>query len=70
MQKEEFAKELGLKVSKNRENLDWSQEKLAEMAGVDRNTINRCENGKTVPSVFNLVKISKALKITLEELIY
>lgn len=40
-----------------------SQSKLAEMAGVDRKTINRIENGHFSPNVETLVRLCDALNV-------
>lgn len=46
-----------------RESKDLSQDKLAKMAGIDRKTINRIENGHFSPSIDTLFRICKALKV-------
>jgi DNA-binding XRE family transcriptional regulator len=48
-------------VKNSRTNLQLSQEGLAEIAGVDRKTINRIENGHFSPSIDTLVRISVSL---------
>lgn len=39
------------------------------MVGVTRQTISSWENGKSVPDINQSVKLAKAFKITLDELI-
>ena len=41
-----------------------SQARLAEIAGVDRKTINRIENGHFSPALDTIVRLSVALGIT------
>ena len=43
---------------------DLSQARLAELAGVDRKTINRIENGHFSPALDTLVRLSSALAVT------
>ena len=47
-----------------RMNADLSQARLAEIAGVDRKTINRIENGHFSPALDTIVRLSVALGIT------
>lgn len=46
-----------------------SQGELSKMVGVTRQTISSWENGKSVPDINQSVKLVKAFKITLDELI-
>lgn len=47
-----------------RTDADLSQARLAEIAGVDRKTINRIENGHFSPALDTIVRLSVALGIT------
>lgn len=49
---------------------DLSQEQLAELVGVTRQTINLIEAGKYNPSLNLCVEICKALKRTLNDLFW
>lgn len=49
---------------------DLSQEQLAELVGVTRQTINLIEAGKYNPSLKLCVEICKALKKTLNDLFW
>jgi len=42
---------------------DFSQARLAEIAGVDRKTINRIENGHFSPALDTIVRLSCALRV-------
>ncbi len=46
-----------------------SQARLAELAGVDRKTINRIENGHFSPSLDTLTRLSVVLKCRLTDLL-
>lgn len=45
-----------------------SQEKLAELAGIDRQAINRIEQGHASPLLDNLIRITAALGARLGDL--
>jgi transcriptional regulator with XRE-family HTH domain len=47
-----------------RTDAELSQASLAEIAGVDRKTINRIENGHFSPALDTIVRLSVALGIT------
>lgn len=47
-----------------------SQERLAELAGVDRQTIGHYELGQTSPSLDALVAIARALDVPLVNLLW
>ena len=55
-----------LKVHRAR--LDLTQEKLAELIGVTRKTINTVETGRFTPSTVLALKLARALGTTVEEL--
>jgi len=42
---------------------DFSQARLAKVAGVDRKTINRIENGHFSPALDTIVRLSCALRV-------
>ena len=64
----QLKKELGKNIQKYRKLNKITQEKLAEMIGVEINSISSIETGKYFPSPENLVKISNALKTNLANL--
>jgi len=47
----------------------FSQARLAELAGVDRKTINRIENGHFSPSLDTITRLSVVLKCRLSDLV-
>lgn len=48
---------------------DFSQAQLAQLAGVDRKTINRIENGHFSPAMDTIVRLCTALGMTPSELL-
>ena len=46
-----------------------SQARLAELAGVDRKTINRIENGHFSPSLDTITRLSVVLRCRLSDLV-
>ena len=54
----------GLRVARG-----WSQEVLAEVAGVHRNYIGHIERGEVNVGVGNLVKLARALGVLVGELV-
>lgn len=69
MCEKEFAKKVGYKIGHYRGERDISQEKLANMVGVERNTITRYENGQREPQLHVLVEIAKFLNVQITELL-
>lgn len=61
-------KQLSRKLKTARIAMDFSQEALAEQAGLERKTINRIENGHFSPSVDSIFRLCKALDVTPSEL--
>ena len=59
---------LGLNIRKRREELDFSQESLAEKSDLDQTYISGIENGKRNPGIKNVARIAKALKVSTSEL--
>jgi transcriptional regulator with XRE-family HTH domain len=60
----------GGRVAKAREKRGWTQQELAERAGVRYETINRIENGKHAePRVYVAVALAKALGTTVDYLV-
>ena len=61
---------LGKKIKELRKNKGWSQQKLAETAGLAFNTIARMEQGiGESPNLKTLVKLADALEISIDNLV-
>ncbi len=61
---------LGLKVKEYRKQRKITQEKLAEIIGVDNGYISKLEVGQNFPSISTLGKIADALGVELYELFH
>jgi transcriptional regulator with XRE-family HTH domain len=68
MKKRELLVKFGKKVREERKKLGYSQEVLAEKAGVHRTYIGMIERGEKNITLANIQKVSKALKIKISEL--
>jgi len=53
-----------------RKKAGWSQQKLAEKAGLSYNTITKIEQGAaTKPTIQTMIKMADAFKISIDELV-
>ena len=59
---------LGKRIKTLRNELGFSQEELADRAGIDRTYITSVECGKRNISIVNIEKIATALRVTLSKL--
>jgi len=57
------------KMKECRESLGISQERLAEYAGLHRTYIGSIERSEKIPSLVTVVKIAKALNVSISQLI-
>ncbi|RDF82043.1 helix-turn-helix domain-containing protein [Levilactobacillus brevis] len=67
-----FKKELlslGSKVRYTRESVNLSQERLAEKIGIHRTYVGMIERGEKNPTFIMLLRFSKALNISVTELV-
>jgi len=60
--------DFGNKVRKERAKHGWSQEELAERAGVHRTYVGMIERAEKNITLTNIEKMSKALKISIEKI--
>lgn len=58
---------LGLRIKEIRENRKFTQDKLAEMVGIDPKHLSRIENGRNYPSFETLEKILDNLDVSYED---
>lgn len=61
--------EMGERIRKRRQELRWSQEKLAEMADISLNTVSRVEGGQSDMSIEVFRKLAQALGMSASELL-
>mgnify|MGYP000303683401 CR=1 FL=1 len=66
--RDEILVTLGRNVRRQREVKSLTQEKLAELAGLDPTYISGIERGLRNPGIKNVAKLAKALGITTSEL--
>lgn len=64
-----LVRSFGLTVRRQREIRRWSQERLAEVADLNRSYIGELERGEAVPSLLTLGKLSAALGVSLSQLL-
>ena len=69
MKKEQLQKKIGQRIIELRTLKGWSQADLARACNKDRQAIEKIENGKVNATIFSLFEISKALQISLSELV-
>ncbi len=60
---------IGDKIQKQRKQLSYTQEELAEKVGISRAYMGFIEQGRYAPSLEVLEKIAKALKIQAKDLL-
>lgn len=61
--------DIGSRIHSLRKEKEWSQQELAEIIHVSRQTISRWENGDTLPDIDLLIKITEVFEISLDQLI-
>ncbi|MFI9235751.1 helix-turn-helix domain-containing protein [Streptomyces sp. NPDC053079] len=60
---------VGHRIRATRLDRNLSQEKLAELAGLDRQAVNRIEGGVSSPRLDSLLRIADALQVSLAALV-
>ena len=63
-----IVKDLALRIRRMRQERGWSQERLAEEAGMHRTYLGGIEVAKRNPSLRNLIKIARALGVPISAL--
>ena len=61
---------MGYKIKEIRESLDMTQEELAAKSGVSRGTISALENGDPTTTSKTLVKLAKAMNVSVDQIFY
>ncbi len=64
-----ISKKLGENIRRIREEKGMSQGDICQITGMDRGYISRVESGSKNPTISNLEKIAKALKVNPDELL-
>ena len=65
----QLVKEMGAVIRFQRHRLGMTQEQLADAVGISNSHLSQVESGKKVPSLERLVKLTLALKMTVQQLI-
>ena len=60
---------LGINIKSERLRRDISQEKLAELTNISRNSISLIETGKINPTILRVIDIARVLSVDVNELI-
>lgn len=68
MKNPDFIKRFAKHLKKLRIQKGFSQQEFADMANLDKKTIQRIERGKMNPSLDTLLSLSNAMEIKLKEL--
>jgi transcriptional regulator with XRE-family HTH domain len=67
--KEELKRKIGQRIVELRKEKGWSQSDLARACNKDRQAIEKLENGKVNPTLYSLLEVANALKVSLKELV-
>ncbi len=62
------SKKIGKRIKLERVKRDWTQERLAEEADLNKNSIGSIERGDSSPSIDTLAKIAEAFGVALHDL--
>lgn len=57
---------VGERIKKRRTELEWTQDQLAQKAGISKSFLSDLENGKRSVSANNLLDIARALSVSLD----
>lgn len=64
-----LVREFGAAVRRLREARGWSQEQLAEHAGLNRSYVGEVERGSAIASIVTVEKLARALQVPIEHLL-
>ena len=67
--KKQLKEKIGQRIVALRSEKGWSQSDLARACNKDRQAVEKLENGKVNPTIYSLLEISKALEVSLEDLV-
>jgi transcriptional regulator with XRE-family HTH domain len=63
------SKKIALRLLRERQEREWSQQELADKAGIDRKTVNRIENLHFSPSMETFLRLCNAMKVQAHEVL-
>lgn len=66
--KQQFAKQLGMNIAKYRQQKNLTQEQLAELLGIGNEAISRIERGVSMPSLMRLVELANVFQCGIADL--
>lgn len=69
MDKSELQEKIGQRIKELREAKGVSQQELASLCDFEKSNMSRLEAGGTNPTIYTLLKISKALSVQLSDII-
>jgi transcriptional regulator with XRE-family HTH domain len=64
-----LVREFGAAVRRLREARRWSQEQLAEYAGLNRSYVGEIERGSAIASIVTVDKLARAFEVPIERLL-
>ncbi|WP_168793916.1 helix-turn-helix domain-containing protein [Paraburkholderia aromaticivorans] len=64
-----LVREFGAAVRRLRETRGWSQEQLAEHAGLNRSYVGEIERGSAIASIVTVDKLARAFQVPIERLL-
>lgn len=68
-EEENFIKKLGKNIVAIREKKEIKQKELSDLLDMDDGSLRRIESGRTNPTSTTLLKVAKALEISVSELV-
>lgn len=63
------SRELGINLKKARENAQLTQNRVSSAIGLNRSCLSYYEKGKTTPTIFTLIMLSKIYNVGLLDLV-